>query len=444
MARTQVQSELIATNAISGTIIADNAITATHIATNSISGTLVQDSGIVTSMIAANNITSTKIVTDAVLTRHIADDQVTEDKLANAINTSIAAKLPLAGGTLTGALTTNGVINTGTSHNFAINTPNSLRINIDSNDSATDQVFVIGHNQTAVDNTNSALMTILESGVVGIGTTSPTHHLHVNAGSTNVVAVFESSDTEATVRIKDSTGTAAIKCRNDFRFNKSETTEMMRLNNDGKLIIGDTGSHVDDLLQIETPASGGGTGIQIRRNDSNSDQGIGRVIFGNNTDTDLVKIQATTDGATDSGRITIETQATGGASTEKMRIDSDGMWRGELLNNDNTNPLGSGTNSGKLWSTSGNYINVWQVTNDAVGAHYWIEIDIQSLDGYTSYGEIYKDRNGRWRIVQHRQAGTNFQVSSDNNYIQVTQSSGANQTNSSGNLKLVRIPGATA
>ena len=33
MARTQVQSELIATNAISGTIIADNAITATHIAT---------------------------------------------------------------------------------------------------------------------------------------------------------------------------------------------------------------------------------------------------------------------------------------------------------------------------------------------------------------------------------------------------------------------------
>lgn len=444
MARTQVQSELIATNAISGTIIADNAITATHIATNSISGTLVQDSGIVTTMIAANNITSTKIVTDAVLTRHIADDQVTEDKLANAINTSIAAKLPLAGGTLTGALTTNGVINTGTSHNFAINTPNSLRINIDSNDSATDQVFVIGHNQTAVDNTNSALMTILESGVVGIGTNNPTHHLHVNAGATNVVAVFESSDTEATVRIKDSTGTAAIKCRNDFRFNKSEATEMMRLNNDGKLIIGDTGSHVDDLLQIETPASGGGTGIQIRRNDSNTDQGIGRIIFGNNTDTDLVKIQATTDGATDSGRITLETQATGGASTEKMRIDSDGMWRGELLNNDNTNPLGSGTNSGKLWSTSGNWTNVWQVTNDAEGAHYWIEIDIQGLDGYTSYGEIYKDRNGRWRIVQHRQAGTNFQVSSDNNYIQVNQSSGANQTNSSGNLKLVRIPGATA
>jgi len=104
MARTKVQSELIATNAISGTIIADNAITATHIATNSISGTLVQDSGIVTTMIAANNVTAAKIVTNAIQTRHIADDQVTADKLANSINTSIAAKLPLAGGTLTGNL----------------------------------------------------------------------------------------------------------------------------------------------------------------------------------------------------------------------------------------------------------------------------------------------------------------------------------------------------
>ena len=71
MARTQVQSELIATNAISGTIIADNAITATHIATNSISGTLVQDSGIVTTMIAANNVTAAKIVSDGIETRHL-------------------------------------------------------------------------------------------------------------------------------------------------------------------------------------------------------------------------------------------------------------------------------------------------------------------------------------------------------------------------------------
>ena len=71
MARTQVQTELIATNAISGTIIADNAITAVHIATNSISGVLVQDSGITTTMIAANNVTAAKIVSDGIETRHL-------------------------------------------------------------------------------------------------------------------------------------------------------------------------------------------------------------------------------------------------------------------------------------------------------------------------------------------------------------------------------------
>ena len=97
MARTKVQAELIATNAISGTIIADNAITATHIATNTISGTLVQNGGIVTTMIAANNITSTKIVTDAVLTRHIANDQVTGDKLTD--NIDIAGTLDVTGAT---------------------------------------------------------------------------------------------------------------------------------------------------------------------------------------------------------------------------------------------------------------------------------------------------------------------------------------------------------
>ena len=76
MARTQVQTELIATNAISGTIIADNAITAVHIATNAISGVLVQDSGITTTMIAANNVTAAKIVSDGVETRHLHSNVV--------------------------------------------------------------------------------------------------------------------------------------------------------------------------------------------------------------------------------------------------------------------------------------------------------------------------------------------------------------------------------
>ena len=66
-----------------------------------------------TTSITDNSVTAGKIVAGAVDadiaagsidTAQIADDAVTADKLANAINTSIAAKLPLAGGSLTGNL----------------------------------------------------------------------------------------------------------------------------------------------------------------------------------------------------------------------------------------------------------------------------------------------------------------------------------------------------
>jgi len=261
MARTQVQAELIATNAISGTIIADNAITATHIATNSISGTLVQDSGIVTSMIAANNVTSAKIVTDAVLTRHIADDQVTAAKLANSINTDIAtgpAALPKAGGAMTGNITS--------ASDFSLDVEADLTLT-----ALSDIVYqTTSTNSTAghhiFKSFNTEIMRI-DGGnnLVGIGTDSPTHHLHVNAGTTNVVAVFESSDNEATIRIKDNTGTAAIKCRNDFRFNKSESTEMMRLNNDGRLLLGTDTSNYEygGITQITVNPSSWSSGLGI-------------------------------------------------------------------------------------------------------------------------------------------------------------------------------------
>ena len=98
----------------------------------------------------------------------------------------------------------------------------------------------------------------------------------------------------------------------------------MIINADGKLLIGDSASHTNDLLQIETPANGGGHGIQIRRNDSNNDQVIGHIQFGNNTDTDLAKIAATTDGSTDNARLSFWTQPDSGSLTERMRIAHDG------------------------------------------------------------------------------------------------------------------------
>ena len=99
---------------------------------------------------------------------------------------TVSGGLPLSGGTLTGPLTTNGVINTGTSHNFAINTPNSLRINIDSDNNNSGEVFVVGHNQTAVDASNNVLFSVLAAnGNVGMGTGAPGAPLDIEtAGNT--------------------------------------------------------------------------------------------------------------------------------------------------------------------------------------------------------------------------------------------------------------------
>ena len=70
----------------------------------------------------------------------------------------------------------------------------------------------------------------------------------------------------------------------------------MRIDTSGKILIGDAAGHTSDFLQIETPASGGGHGIQLRRNDAKTDQGVGRSQFGKNTATDLASISAKTDG----------------------------------------------------------------------------------------------------------------------------------------------------
>ena len=127
------------------------------------------------------------------------------------------------------------------------------------------------------------------------------------------------------------------------------------------------------------------------------------------------------------------------ANAQKFSILNDGHLYGECLINSNVNPTGE--NSGKFWSTSGTWVNAWNVGSDPYGVRYFIELDIQGLFGYTSYGFIYKDRNGRWFVDLQRQAGTNVQVDASNTYIQVTQSSGATQTNSAGNVKLTRLMG---
>ena len=91
MAITQVTGSMVATNAIAGTIIADNAITAVHIATNAVSSTLIADNAITAVHIAQNVITVTQLADDAVEADKIADGVITTNHLNSAMISSQSA-----------------------------------------------------------------------------------------------------------------------------------------------------------------------------------------------------------------------------------------------------------------------------------------------------------------------------------------------------------------
>ena len=88
---------MVAVNAIQGTLIADNAITAVHIATNAVSGTLIADNAVTATHIAQNTITATQLADDAVEADKIADGVITTNHLNKAMISSQTEVTAVAG-----------------------------------------------------------------------------------------------------------------------------------------------------------------------------------------------------------------------------------------------------------------------------------------------------------------------------------------------------------
>ena len=109
------------------------------------------------------------------------------------------------------------------------NTYAALRLTAGNTSPATAQLSSIrtgaGQNdftiQLETGNTAFEAFRVTSDGFVGINENSPSRHLHVNSGSSDIVALFESSDTSAQIQIKDGNGTCTIECLNDFRFENS-------------------------------------------------------------------------------------------------------------------------------------------------------------------------------------------------------------------------------
>ena len=165
MATTKVNSEFIAVNAISGTIIADGAITSTHLAANCVDSSELVTGSIDTIHIAANQVTSTKIVSDAVLTRHIADDQVTQALIA--VNSVGVSELNLSDGTNGQVLTTNGsgTLSFSTVNGTTINNNADNRIITGSGTANTlegEANFTFDGTTTVINNTGNADSTLLQ------------------------------------------------------------------------------------------------------------------------------------------------------------------------------------------------------------------------------------------------------------------------------------------
>ena len=97
MAITTVSSHVVSVNAIQGTLIADNAITAVHIATNAVSGTLIADNAVTATHIAQNTITVTQIADDAIEAAKLADGIITTNHLNKAMISSQTEVTAVAG-----------------------------------------------------------------------------------------------------------------------------------------------------------------------------------------------------------------------------------------------------------------------------------------------------------------------------------------------------------
>jgi hypothetical protein len=235
---------------------------------------------------------------------------------------------------------------------------NDLEIRCDEGDTGGKLEFYVGGGTTGT----GQKMTILPSGRVGIGVTSPSATLSCYHATNNTIATFQSGDSVARATFIDPSGQAHVGAQGDnLVFNvTSSATEAARIDSSSRLLVGASSAINTDgssLLQVVGASSGA---LLLARNDTETLAGdqIGAIrFFGNDTLTSggyeecaAIKCNADAD-HTDSSkasRLVFLTTGSGAeSSTERMRINQAGsvMMSGGYDESDSNYYLILGTSS---------------------------------------------------------------------------------------------------
>ena len=322
MALTKISSNLVADDAIVTGKIADggvatadlaaNAVTTAKIAQNNVTAHHIADGSVTTTQLGADSVTNAKIADDAISEEHLDKTIISDLTEVTAVNGDFlmigdtsdsnnlkkvpvsslpgSSALPLAGGTMTGDLTTNGdIIIDNSSGDPFLKLKTSAQeyvIRIDQSDSEKFQIRDVTDSATRI--------TLDGSGNVGIGDESPFAKLHVEDTGWSSGAPY---------------GTVAYiqgGATNDANW--------------GHLLLSQSGTTTD-------------TG--------------GRLAFGANGENPIAGIRAKYKGAT-YGDLGFSTRPSGGTNTERMVIDSSGnvgignTAPGDYYSNSNQLVVGSG------------------------------------------------------------------------------------------------------